>query len=220
VNSTFYRLPRRDAVARWVEQTPAGFVFSVKVSRYITHVKRMREIAIHLPLLLERIAPLADAGKLGPLLWQLPPTFVRDDDRLKEALAAFPRCLRHAIEFRHQSWFASRPLELLRERDVAVVVADRPGAPAPENPEPTASFSFVRFHHGRRGRRGNYSDAELAGWADELRRWARRGDVFAYFNNDWEGYAIENALYVKERLGQPAEPDPELLAFANAALAQ
>jgi uncharacterized protein YecE (DUF72 family) len=197
VNSTFYRLPRRDAVARWVEQTPRGFLFAVKVSRYLTHVKRLREIDVHLPLLLERIAPLADGGKLGPLLWQLPPTFVRDDDRLAEALAAFPSDLRHAVEFRHQSWFAPQPLELLADRGVALVVADRPGAPGLERPEPSAGFSFVRFHHGSRGRRGNYSDSELADWAETLRGWALRGDVYAYFNNDWEGFAPRNAVRLR-----------------------
>jgi uncharacterized protein YecE (DUF72 family) len=202
VNSTFYRLPRRDAVARWVEQTPPGFLFAVKVSRYLTHVKRLREIDIHLPLLLERIAPLADGGKLGPLLWQLPPTFVRDDERLAEALAAFPRELRHAVEFRHQSWFAPRPLELLAEHGVALVFGDRPGAPGLEDPESTATFSFVRFHHGARGRRGNYSEAELADWAATLSRWARHGDVYAYFNNDWEGFAPRNAVALKRLAGR------------------
>jgi uncharacterized protein YecE (DUF72 family) len=200
VNSTFYRLPRRDAVARWVEQTPPNFLFAVKVSRYLTHVKRLREIDVHLPLLLARIEPLSDADRLGPLLWQLPPTFARDDGRLAEALALFPAGLRHAVEFRHESWFADRPLELLTEHGVALVVADRPGAPGPKRPEPTADFSFVRFHHGARGRRGNYSATELAGWADELRRTVRHGDVYAYFNNDWEGFAPRNARALRERL--------------------
>jgi uncharacterized protein YecE (DUF72 family) len=197
VNSTFYRLPRRDAVARWAEQTPPEFLFAVKVSRYLTHVKRLREIDVHLPLLLERIAPLADAGKLGPLLWQLPPTFVRDDHRLKEALDALPSDLRHAVEFRHESWFARAPLELLVAHDVALVVGDRPGSPGPDRPEPTADFAFVRFHHGRRGRRGNYSDTELDDWAQTLDAWARRGEVYAYFNNDWEGFAPRNAAAVR-----------------------
>jgi uncharacterized protein YecE (DUF72 family) len=160
-------------------------------------VKRLCEIDVHLPLLLERIAPLADAGKLGPLLWQLPPTFVRDDDRLKEALDALPSDLRHAVEFRHESWFARAPLELLEASDVALVVGDRPGSPGPDRPEPTADFAFVRFHHGRRGRRGNYSDAELADWAQTLDAWARRGEVYAYFNNDWEGFAPRNAAAVR-----------------------
>lgn len=202
VNSTFYRLPRRDAVARWVEQTPPDFLFAVKVSRYLTHVKRLREIDVHLPLLLERIAPLVDGGKLGPLLWQLPPGFVRDDDRLAEALAAFPSDFQHAVEFRHQSWFAPRPLELLADYGVALVVADRPDGPRLEQAELTAGFSFVRFHHGSRGRRGNYSDAELADWAETLRGWSRRGDIYAYFNNDWEGFAPRNAVELKRLTGK------------------
>lgn len=200
VNSSFYRLPRPDAVARWAEQTPPEFLFAVKVSRYVTHVKRLRDVEEHLPLLLERIAPLAAAEKLGPLLWQLPPTFARDDERLAEALAAFPPDLRHAVEFRHQSWFAPRPLELLAAHRVALVVGDRPGAPGPDRPVPTTDFAFVRFHHGSRGRRGNYSDRELADWARMLRAWARRGEVFAYFNNDWEGFAPRNASTMQELL--------------------
>ena len=192
LNNTFYRLPRTTAAERWAAETPNDFVFAVKVSRYITHVKRLRDAGEHLPLLLERIEPLR--AKLGPLLWQLPPTFRRDDDRLAEALDAFPRELRHAIEFRHESWFVPDVLALLRERNVALVVAGRVT-------EPTADFAYVRFHHGERGRRGNYSDAELDEWAEWIAAWSDRRDVYAYFNNDWEGFAPRNALGLKERLG-------------------
>jgi uncharacterized protein YecE (DUF72 family) len=200
LNATFYRLPRREAVTRWVEQTPTDFVFSVKVSRYLTHVNRLRDVDVHLPILLERLAPMVDAGKLGPLLWQLPPTFARSDDRLEEALGRFPTHLRHAVEFRHESWFAPEPLALLARHGVALVVADQSGAPPREWPEPTVGFSFVRFHRGRSGRRGNYSARELANWAHTLRRWARHGDVYAYFNNDWEGFAPRNALDLQRLL--------------------
>src|SRR5437773_6434394 len=99
VNATFYRLPRRDAVARWVEQTPEGFTFSVKASRYLTHVKRLRDLGPGLELFLERIGPLLGSPKLGPLLWQLPPTFRCDHDRLAGALEQLPRELRHCVEF-------------------------------------------------------------------------------------------------------------------------
>jgi uncharacterized protein YecE (DUF72 family) len=198
VNSTFYRLPRKPAVAHWVEQTPDGFLFAVKVSRYLTHIKRLIDVDVHLPLLLDRIAPLVEAGRLGPLLWQLPPTFARDDDRLRDALDRLPTDLQHAFEFRHASWFADEPLALLEARGVALVVPDRPGLPV--QPELPASFSFVRFHHGSRGRRGNYSDSELEEWAATLERWARRGDVYAYFNNDWEGFAPRNAEELKRLL--------------------
>src|SRR5262249_33940134 len=157
------------------------------------HVKRLMDTEQHLPLLLERIEPLLGSPKLGPLLWQLPPTFRRDDDRLAAALAAFPPALRHAIEFRHESWFVSEVTALLRERNVALVIADRPEIASFQTHELTADFAFVRFHHGWRGLRGNYSDRELDEWAERIHGWGERGDVFAYFNNDWEGFAPRNA---------------------------
>jgi uncharacterized protein YecE (DUF72 family) len=201
LNNTFYRLPRANAVARWVAESPPGFVFAVKVSRYITHIKRLTDTEQHLPLLLERLESLLHSPKLGPLLWQLPPTFRRDDERLAAALAAFPRALRHAIEFRHESWFVPEVTALLRERNIALVIADRAEIASFQTHELTADFAFVRFHHGSRGLRGNYSDRELDEWAERVRAWAERGDVFAYFNNDWEGFAPRNALGLKERLG-------------------
>jgi uncharacterized protein YecE (DUF72 family) len=200
LNNTFYRLPRTAAVARWVEQTPPDFVFAVKVSRYLTHVKRLRETPRHLALLLDRIAPLASSPKLGPLLWQLPPTFHRDDDRLAEALAGLPASLRHAFEFRHASWFAQEVMALLREHGVALVIADRPEIRAFQTHELTAGFTFVRFHHGSRGRDGNYSETELVEWAARIREWRRRGDVYAYFNNDRRGFAPANARRLAELL--------------------
>jgi uncharacterized protein YecE (DUF72 family) len=200
LNNTFYRLPRRTAVEGWVEGTPDGFVFAVKVSRYLTHVKRLRETPQHLALLLERIEPLVASPKLGPLLWQLPPTFHRDDERLASALAGFPPELRHALEFRHESWFAPDVMALLREHRVALVIADRPEIASFQTHELTADFTFVRFHHGSRGARGNYSDTELDAWADRIRGWLATVDVYAFFNNDWEGFAPRNALALRERL--------------------
>ena len=201
LNSTFYRLPRTSAVARWVAESPVDFVFAVKVSRYITHTKRLVDTDEHLPLLLGRIEPLLHSPKLGPLLWQLPPTFRRDDERLATALAAFPPTLRHAVEFRHESWFAPDVMAMLRERNVALVIADRPEIASFQTHELSADFTFVRFHHGSRGLRGNYSERELDEWAERIRGWSERGDVFAYFNNDWEGFAPRNALRLRELLG-------------------
>jgi uncharacterized protein YecE (DUF72 family) len=201
LNNTFYRLPRTSTVARWVAESPARFVFAVKVSRYVTHIKRLVDVEQHLQLLLDRIDPLLRSPKLGPLLWQLPPTFRRDDERLAGALAAFPPTLRHAVEFRHESWFVPEVTALLRERNVAIVIADRPEIASFQTHELTADFAFLRFHHGSRGARGNYSDSELGEWADRIRAWRTRGDVFAYFNNDWEGFAVRNALGLRERLG-------------------
>jgi len=201
LNTTFYRLPRTTAVARWVTQSPPSFLFAVKVSRYVTHIKRLVDVDKHLPLLLDRIDPLLRSPKLGPLLWQLPPTFRRDDDRLASALACFPPQLRHAVEFRHASWFASEVTALLREHNVALVIADRPEIASFQTHELTADFTFVRFHHGSRGIGGNYSGRELDEWAERIRGWSEHGDVFAYFNNDWEGFAPRNAVGLKERLG-------------------
>ena len=202
VNTTFYRLPATASVARWVDETPAGFTFAVKVSRYITHIKRLLEVPQHLPLLYERIAPLLRSPKLGPLLWQLPPTFKVDLDRLAGALEHLHDGHRHAFEFRHESWFCEEVYTLLREHRVALVIGDRPEVNAFQAHELTAGFAFVRFHSGTRGRNGNYSHSELDEWADRLERWSREVDVFAYFNNDWEGFAVENARYLKARLGR------------------
>jgi uncharacterized protein YecE (DUF72 family) len=220
INMTFYRLPKAPSVQRWVDESPEGFTFAVKVSRYITHVKRLLDVPEHLPLLYERIEPLLRSPKLGPLLWQLPPTFPADLDRLAAALEHLHDGRRHAFEFRHPSWFTEQTYTLLREHNVALVIGDRPQVNAFQTHELTADFTFVRFHGGTRGANGNYSHAELDEWAERLERWSSEADVFAYFNNDWEGYAIENALYLKRRLGQPAEAGSELSAFGNAAVAQ
>ena len=200
INSTFYGLPKLETVERWVQESPSEFTFALKVSRYVTHIKRLRAAPQHLEVLLARIEPLIAAGKLGPLLWQLPPTFKRDDKRLCETLEGLPRTLRHAFEFRHESWFADPVMELLRAHDVALVIADRPEIRSFQSRDLTTDFTLLRFHYGARGRRGNYSHAELVEWANVIRRFSVDHDVFAYFNNDWEGFAPDNALSLKQLL--------------------
>ncbi len=150
VNSTFYRLPLKTSVARWVEEAPPNFVFAVKASRYLTHVKRLADLDGGIQRYYERLEPLARSPKLGPVLWQLPANFRRDDERLRAALAALPRG-RHCFEFRHSSWFVD-------------------------------------------------SVYDLQEWARRLEDWRREVEVYAYFNNDWEAFAIRNALWLKERL--------------------
>jgi uncharacterized protein YecE (DUF72 family) len=198
VNSTFYRLARRDAVARWVEQTPAGFVFAVKASRYLTHVKRLAGSGEGIARFYEPLKPLVSAERLGPVLWQLPENFHRDEARLRGWLELLPPG-RHTIEFRHQSWFVPEVFEALRRRDVALAIGDHPARPFQPH-ELTASWAFVRFHYGSRGRDGNYSRAELVEWAGRIRRWRRGVDVYAYFNNDWRGFAPANARLLLELL--------------------
>jgi uncharacterized protein YecE (DUF72 family) len=199
VNSTFYRLASREATARWVEQTTERFVFSVKASRYLTHVKRLTDLKQGVERFYERIEPIVDADRLGPVLWQLPGNFLRDDERLAAALEQLPAGS-HCFEFRHQSWFDPGVYDLLRQHDVALVIGDHPERPFQEHAL-TAGWTFVRFHHGRRGRRGNYSDRELDEWADRIREWRRSVEVYAYFNNDWEGFAVRNGRGLRERLG-------------------
>jgi uncharacterized protein YecE (DUF72 family) len=198
VNSTFYRLASRNGVARWVEQTPDDFLFAAKASRYLTHVRRLRNVEEGIRRYYERIEPLVDSSKLGPIVWQLPPNFRRHDEALAGILAVLPAG-RHCFEFRHPSWFVPEVAGLLRAAGAALVIGDHPERPF-QSRELTADFTLVRFHYGRRGRRGKYSEAELATWARRIAAWRSRVEVFAYFNNDWQGFAVENALALRRRL--------------------
>jgi uncharacterized protein YecE (DUF72 family) len=198
INNTFYRLPSPGAVEGWIERTPDGFTFAVKASRYLTHVKRLADLDSGVARFWERIEPMAGAGKLGPVLWQLPETFRRDDERLAGAVEKLPPG-RHCFEFRNADWFVDDVYELLRERGVALVIGDHPERPFQAH-ELTADWTFVRFHHGRRGQKGNYSRRELEGWKRRIAAWRGAVEVFAYFNNDWKGYAVENATWLKEHL--------------------
>jgi uncharacterized protein YecE (DUF72 family) len=191
--------PKGCPVARWVEQTPADFVLTVKMSRYVTHIKRLTDLESGLERFYERIEPLTRSPKLGPVLWQLPPTFKRDDERLVSALEALPPG-RHAFEFREPSWYADDVYAALRAHDAALVIPDSPKYPF-RTFELTADWTFVRFHHGSRGRRGNYSDSELEDWAHRIDGWRRDVEVYVYFNNDWEGFAVANGRWLARRLG-------------------
>jgi uncharacterized protein YecE (DUF72 family) len=199
VNSTFYRLAKPDAVARWVEQTPEDFVFALKASRYLTHIKRLTEMERGLDRYYDSIAPLVDSSKLGPIVWQLPDNFKRDDERLCNLLENL-RPGRHCVEFRNESWFTGDVYALLREHGVALAIGDHPKRPHVAH-ELTTGWTLVRFHYGRRGRRGNYSETELETWAKRIEQWRRSAEVYLYFNNDWEGFALRNALWMRERLG-------------------
>ena len=198
INNTFYRLPKQSAVENWVKQTPSGFVFTVKASRYLTHIKRLTTVEEGVKLLYERIEPLAQSPKMGPVLWQLPGNFQRDDERLRGALKELPKG-RHCFEFRHPSWFCDEVYKLLRRHRVALVIGDTPERPF-QTHEFTAAWTFVRFHYGHRGRGGNYSQTELEEWAERIRDWRERVEVYAYFNNDWKEYAVKNALELKKLL--------------------
>jgi uncharacterized protein YecE (DUF72 family) len=198
LNNTFYRLPSEAAVAGWVERSPARFTFAVKVSRYLTHVKRLTDLDGGIKTFWERIQPLAEASKLGPVLWQLPETFKRDDERLRGTLSSLPPG-RHCFEFRHPSWFDRQVYDALREAGAALVIGDHPERPFQAH-QMTADWTFIRFHRGRRGRLGKYSTSELETWKRRIAGWRSRVEVYAYFNNDWQGFAVDNALWLKGHL--------------------
>ena len=198
INNTFYRLPARSAVANWVESTPPGFVFSVKASRFLTHVKRLTDMGEGVRRFYERIEPLTASPKMGPVLWQLPENFHRNDERLSGALRRLPAG-RHCFEFRHASWFVPEVYDLLRKHGVALVIGDHPERPF-QSRELTADWTFIRFHYGSRGRDGNYSERELESWATRIDEWRRRVEVLAYFNNDWNGYAVANGLLLRKMI--------------------
>ncbi len=191
VNATFYRLPTEHTTRAWAAQVPPGFRFAVKGSRYLTHVRRLRDPAAAVARLMTTLAPLREAGLLGPVLWQLPEDFHRDDRRLQGLLAVLPAG-RHALEFRHASWFDDDVLALLAEHAVALVWGDHPERPF-QRLERTTDFTYVRLHCGARGRRGNYGEGELRAWAARLTGARTHGDVYVYCNNDQEGFAVHNA---------------------------
>jgi uncharacterized protein YecE (DUF72 family) len=198
VNNTFYRLTRRETVAGWVERTPPEFEFAVKASRYLTHIKRLVDIREAIGRFYEPLQPMIAAGRLGPVLWQLPENFHRDDARLEGWLSELPPG-RHTIEFRHASWFCEPVMDALRARGVALTIGDHPSRPF-QSHEATADWRFVRFHYGHRGRGGNYSATEIETWARRIAQWRRREEVYAYFNNDWRGYAPANAKALSQAL--------------------
>ena len=204
INSTFYGTPKPKSVATWVEETPRGFLFAVKASRYLTHIKRLADspeknfrLTEGIKRFFAPLEPLREAGRLGPILWQLPGNFRRDDERLERTLSLLPPG-RHAFEFRHPSWFTAPVYRLLSAHDAALVIADDPERPFTTR-EITASWTFLRLHRGSHGRRGNYSDAELATWRRRIAAWRSRVDVLAYLNNDWEAFAARNAMTLSGR---------------------
>ena len=198
VNATFYRLPRARRSRAGSRSRRRASSSRSRRSRYLTHIKRLNDLGPGLERFYACIEPLLGSPKLGPILWQLPPNFKRDDERLARALERLPKEQRHAFEFRDASWFHEDVYALLREHRVALVIGDRPEVHAFQSHELTTDFTFVRFHAGTRGARGNYSESELEEWAQRFERWPV--DVYAYFNNDWEGFAPRNALWLKRRL--------------------
>lgn len=189
VNATFYRLPKPDYVAHWAAQTTQDFLFAVKGSRYLTHMKRMRETGEAVDRFFDLVSLLGD--KLGPVLWQLPPTMECDLDRLAAFAGALPAAYRHAFEFRHPSWYSQEVYDVLERAGAALCIPDHPDLPG--EIRLTAGWTYLRLHYGD-GRGGSYTGEELRRWAQLIEGYNNDGvDVYAYFNNDQEGFAVANA---------------------------
>jgi len=181
INASFYRLPSEAMVAGWRERARPGFVFAWKVSRFITHNKKLNEVEDSVALVFGRMAGLG--AHHGPALVQLPPQLRRNDERLAGFLKLLPKKKRHTVEFRHDSWYAPEVFAILADFDAALCISDHHAAPSPW--EATASWVYVRGH-GPGGRYfGRYSEDELTAWAKQIGRWRAQGrDVYAYFDND------------------------------------
>jgi uncharacterized protein YecE (DUF72 family) len=187
VNASFYRLPDTGTFARWRDEVPGGFVFAVKASRYITHIRRLRDCEDAVALFWQRATALGPA--LGPVLFQLPPRFVADADLLAGFLGLLPAGLRAAFEFRDASWDADEVRSLLDDAGAAWVLADRPGRRVPLHV--TGGWSYVRFHQGRR-EEAAYTRRKLRRWADAIVG-LPADEVFGFFNNDQKGAAVRDA---------------------------
>ena len=197
LNNTFYQLPSRDNFAAWAGKVPAGFTFSVKASRYITHRKKLKEPEQSLSRFLDNAAGLG--ANLGPVLFQLPPRWRADPSRLSDFIGTLPPSYRFVFEFRDPSWFTEEIYGILREAGCALCVASSPSFP--EERRITADFLFLRFHGGKELYGSDYSGAELREWAHWVKPSLDLGmDVFAYFNNDANGYAVSNAMEFRNLL--------------------
>ena len=210
INNTFYMLPKEETFVRWRETAPDGFTFVVKANRYITHLRRLREPRDSVKLFWSRARRLGKT--LGPVLFQLPPNFHADVERLEGLLRALPKSMKPALEFRHPSWDTDEVYEVLDRAGAAYVLGDRPGLNAPD--VVTGGWSYVRFHQGRKLGPG-YPKEKLRAWADRIAAMEAE-DVYVFFNNDPQGAAIRDAYTFTDLLeergadvrGPRREPQP------------
>nr|WP_296073361.1 DUF72 domain-containing protein [uncultured Actinoplanes sp.] len=209
VNNAFYRLPERRTFEQWRSRTPADFCFAVKMSRYLTHVKRLREPAEPVARFLDRAEGLGD--KLGPVLIQLPPTMKADLGALRETLSRFPSRVRVAVEPRHETWFTDDCRRLLEQHGAALCWADRKGRPTTPL-WTTTDWAYLRLHEGRAKPWPRYGRAALATWVERL---AGAGEAYVYFNNDPGGAAVIDAGVmgrIAERKGLKVSRTPSVPA--------
>ena len=190
LNASFYRLPAAATFGGWARRLPSGFVMAVKGSRYLTHVKRLNDPAEPLDRLWTRARRLRD--RLGPVLYQLPPRWLPNPDRLAAFLAAVPRRRDQVIEFRDRRWYRPDILDMLERAGIALCLHDMAGSAT--EPSPVGPFVYVRFHGAGERYGGRYSDEAIERWAERIAGWRAEGrPVWAYFNNDVGGHAVRDA---------------------------
>jgi uncharacterized protein YecE (DUF72 family) len=203
LNNSFYRLPSERAFQGWQEKAPQGFLFAVKANRYITHMKKLRDAREPLEKFLSRARLLGD--KLGPILYQLPPNWNCNLERLRQFLALLPGDLDHVFEFRNRTWLRDEVFALLAEHEVAFCIISLPGFDCPLRV--TAPLVYIRMHGSGLVYGGCYNEGELRQWAERIRGFIGEGrDVYVYFNNDAFGYAVQNAQQLREMLGSNLPP--------------
>ena len=201
VNNSFYRLPEAATFASWARRAPADFVFAVKASRFLTHMKKLKDPEEPIERLFSRMRALEP--HLGPVLYQLPPGWTVDVDRFARFVDVLPRGVRHVVEFRDPSWYDPAICRLMEAHGVALCLHDMPGSATGKRG--TCPFIYVRFHGAGAKYGGGYSDARLRGWAEWLNARRDEGrDVYAYFNNDIGGHAPRDAVTLRRVLEETA----------------
>ena len=201
INNSFYRLPTANTFDTWRESSPRNFLFAVKASRFITHMKKLKEpqsSSEKFFLVAQRLEK-----KLGPILFQLPPRWKLNTERLASFMEALPPEHKYAFEFRDESWLVPEVFALLRRHNAAFCIHDFADMKVPS--EVTAKFAYVRFHGPTSAKYwGEYSDSQLQTWADQMKQWPVSA-VYAYFNNDPGGAAVRNALTLKTLVSKNAK---------------
>ncbi len=198
LNSSFYRLPPKETMKHWRMQAPVRFIYAVKASRYLTHMRKLKDPGDPLALLFDRARDLGP--HLGPVLYQLPPRWKPDLARLEAFLEAIPKDVRQTIEFREAAWYTDRIFELLERHRVALCLHDMTGSATPRTV--VGPFVYVRFHGATARYSGSYSQEQLEDWAEWMDAQLANGrEVYAYFNNDVGGHAPRNALTLRELMG-------------------
>jgi uncharacterized protein YecE (DUF72 family) len=199
INASFYRVPLPATFEGWREKAPPAFRYAVKVNRFITHMKKLLDCEAEVDRFIDLARPLRE--KLGPLLYQLPPSLHKDVERLDAFLSRLPKDLEQVVEFRHKSWYDEEVLELLDRHGVGFVAHDLRSLASPR--WASGSTAYVRFHGTAGKYRGRYSDEALLEWTDWLVEQRRSGkSCWCYFNNDIHGHALDDARTLKSMVGQ------------------